>query len=404
MKPNFDLICSGCRSTFPFGTYSCPHKDGVLIPTYHFSKKATFKQIITPSGHGIWRFSKVLPNVSENISLEEGRTPLLPSRSYGKELGIKLYVKDEGRNPSGSFKDRAASVLLSVEKELGHLAIATATSGNAGGALALYSRLAGIQANIFMFHPTESKFLHTCSYSPEIFLVDCEDESKVITLTKNACRIFGWSWLTTMSEANPFNIEGYKIIAYEIVEEIDVPDVVVTPMASGTLALGIWKGMNELLEMKLISKMPRIIGIQSAGINPIAKAFDSGSTKVHAVSGKTIAGGLGLDNPGLSGESALKAIRKTNGAVLSVTDAEIANITFTLPLREGIFPETSGASSVAGVILARNNGLIGEGETVVCINSASGFKDLRAFEARTTENNVHQITPSTDSVRQALSQ
>ena len=402
MKNDFSLVCSGCGAEYPFGTYSCPHKDGVLLAELDLPKNPSFDDLVDPSKPGIWGFHRVLPKVDEVVSLHEGRTPLIHSRTYGPELDLHLYIKDEGRNPTGSFKDRAGSVLLSTEKQLGHSTNATATSGNAGGALALYSRLAGIRANIFMFHPSEAKFLHNCSYAPEVFLVDCEDESQITRVTAEACKAFGWSWLTTMSEANPFNVEGYKTIAYEIVREIGPPDAVITPMASGTLALGIWKGMKELLEMNLVSRMPRIVAVQAEAVNPIARAYENGSTRVQAVSGKTVAGGLCLDNPGVSGETALRFIRQTNGAVVSVSERQILEATHSLPVKEGVFAETSGASSLAGAVVARESGLLKSGESVVCINTASGFKDLGAFKAQGSGPNIHHVSPDIDAVCEAL--
>jgi len=378
---NFVLRCSGCGREYPFGTYTCENFDGVLLAEFEVGKARSVGEIEDPSNQGIWRFSKVLPNVHSRISFAEGWTPCVHSRVLGPKMDLSMYIKDEGRNPTGSFKDRAGSLLVSTERELGHTSCATASSGNAAGALALYSRLAEIQLYVFMYQPTPEKLLHTLSFGHKIFLVDTPVESDVHRLTELACRRFGWSWLTTMSSANPFNVEGYKTIAYEIVQDVGLPDIVALPVGSGTLALGVWKGFKELHVMGVIPELPRLVGVQAEQIKPVVLAFERGDADVQAITpGKTAATGVVVDNPGAAGAAALQAVRESEGHMVAVPEEKILAVWSSLPSQEGIFSEPTGSLSIAGVVIAREAGVIKAGEKVVCVNSANGFKDIGLFK------------------------
>jgi threonine synthase len=184
-----------------------------------------------------------------------------------------------------------------------------------------------------------------------------------------------------MSSANPFNVEGYKTISYEIFRDIGLPGFVFIPMGSGTLALGIWKGFKELLQMSLIPEMPHLVGVQAERVNPIDRAYQKGEMKVKSViPGRTVATGVVTDNPGIAGTAALRAIRDTRGFTISVPEEKIIDTFKLLPREEGIFAEPTGALSIAGLTLACERGLVPEGRKAVCINTASGFKDLDAFK------------------------
>ncbi len=253
---------------------------------------------------------------------------------------------------------------------------------------------------IFMYQPTEGKFLHTQSFGHKIYLIDSPIESDAHRMAEEASKKFGWALLTTMSSANPFNIEGYKTISFEIIRDIGLPDVVVVPMGSGTLVLGICKGFKELFKMGIISKLPWVAGIQSLEINPIDRAYQRGESKIEAiVPGKTMATGVVVDNPGIAGEVALKGILETGGFVVSVPEENILESFKLLPLEEGIFAEPTGALSFAGLKLAMEKGLVKSGEKVVCIDSATGFKDLKAFKRlEVNESQVRTIKPSLEYV------
>jgi len=404
MNKNILLRCSGCGRSYSFGTYSCKCNSGVLLAEYNLKHVKSINELEDPSKPGIWRFSKVLPAVKEYFSFNEGGTPCIKSRLLGPKNDILLYFKDEGRNPTGSFKDRAATVLVSTEKELGHFSATTVSSGNASGALSLYSTIAGMNLYTFMYQPTESKFYHALSFGHKIFLIKSPASSDVKKIAEESSKEFGWPSITTISSANPFNVEGYKTISYEIVRDMGFPDVVVTPMGSGTLALGLWKGFKELCEMGVISKLPCLVGIQPEQVNPIERAYQRGDTKIEAViPGKTMATGTVVNDPGISGMAALRAIKETKGFIISVSEERILDAFKFLPKEEGIFAEPTGALSVAGFKYALEKGLIQRNQKVVCINSASGFKDLNAFKKLgQSKTQVASIPPSIESVEKIL--
>lgn len=374
------LKCSKCHKELELGNYICPNKDGIIEVHYEYKKVGVFDDLIM-NKPGIWKFSKLLPKVENPLTLGEGNTPLIKSTKLGPSMNVELYYKNEGQNPTGSFKDRAAAVMLSIEKDLKHNAVTTVSSGNASGAIASYSAAADIQCYIFMVRVTQEKLINTSSYWPKIFFVEVET-AEAFSLAEEASKKFGWKMLTTTAYHNPFTIEGYKTIAFELFEQNGLPDVVISPMGSGSLILGIWKGFYELSGLGIIDSIPRIIGVQSEGCNPIFQAYQDNKEHIRpSISPKTIAGGINTNDPGICGEVALKRIRGTGGSVVQVSDDEILSILHKLPKEEGIFGGPTGVVSVAGVIKSINQGCIKKGEKVACLISESGFKDLGAYKS-----------------------
>lgn len=404
MDNNIMLRCSNCEKEYPFGTYTCKCNNGVLFVEIDFKQIGSINELQDVSRPGIWKFSKFLPTAKEYFSFGEGNTPCLKSRVLGPKNNTVLYFKDEGQNPTGSFKDRAAAVLVTTERELGHLYASTVSSGNASGALSLYSTIAGINLTIFMYKPPKGKFIHTSSFGHKIFLIASKSGSDVIKVAEKANKRYGWSSITTTAGANPFNIEGYKTISYEIFCDIGLPDVVITPAGSGTLSIGLWKGFYELYKMGLVPKLPHVIGVQPEKVNPIDRAYQKGNSKIEAVGqANTIATGTVVEDPGITGEVALKLIRETKGFTISVSEKNIFDTFRSLPKEEGIFSEPTGALSVAGFKIAIEKGLISKNQKVVCIISASGFKDLYAFKRHNKkENQIAKISPSIDLVEKKL--
>jgi len=379
MNRNIILQCSDCKMKVQIGKYICPNEDGILEVQYEYHKINSINSVKSCKP-GVWKYQKLLPNIKNPISLGEGNTPLIESRVIGPEMGIQMYFKNEGQNPTGSFKDRAASVMLSVEKELKHDKVITVSSGNASGAIACYSSAGKIQCYIFMCKPTREKLINTLSYWPRVFLIDAEI-GNIFKVAEKCSLKFDWKMLTTTAYHNPFTIEGYKTISFELYEQNGLPDVVVSPMGSGSLILGIWKGFYELYKLGITSFMPRLIGVQATGCNPIYRAYIEGKEIITPVqSPNTIAGGIGLGNPGVTGKVALRRIKDTNGTIVQVEDNEILKILGRLPKEEGVFGGPTGVASVAGAIKLFNEKYIKEGEKVVCIISESGFKDLNLIE------------------------
>ncbi|MFP4589449.1 MAG: threonine synthase [Candidatus Acetothermia bacterium] len=371
------LKCSRCGRKYPLGQYSCERGDGILEVIRDYSQFSSLEDMKTTEEPGIWKYSPVLPSPETKITFYEGGTPLVPSSFLGEDLGLDLFLKDEGRNPTGAFKDRAAAVMLSMELEMGHEQCTTASSGNAAGALALYSALSEIDCFVFMFKPSREKLYHTLSYGATVFTVDTEKEEVVHHLTDEAAEEFDWNMLTTTAAANPFVIEGYKTIAYEIYEQGGVPDSVFAPVGSGTMLLGIWKGFRELSAAGLIDDLPRLVAVQPQGCNPIVRAYERGEEEVQPIDrADTIATALALEDPGINGDEVLRSIRETNGAAIAVEENQVKNLLPTLTREEGVFAELSGAVGLSGVLKARQRGMLDEDEKVVAVISGSGFKDM----------------------------
>jgi len=378
-KPFIRLYCTGCEKLYPLNARRCPCGGGILRVAWPRDKSKVSSLAVTGMP-GIWRYEKALPPVSSKLSFWEGRTPVVRSARLGDELNIALSFKDETRNPTGSFKDRAAAVMLSVAKDMGDHNITTASSGNAAGAIALYSMLAGINAFIFMFQPSQQKLVQTLSYGATALVVDTPNEARVLNLAEESANAFGWALLNTTAAANPFVTEGYKTISYELYEQGNIPDWIAIPVASGSMLIGIWQGFRELEETGLLQKLPRLLGVQPDNAAPIASAFAAGEKTVRSIKqAETIATALSLEDPGVSGIETLRAVRESDGTMLTIEDDKLIQIACDLPRRDGIFGEASGVISVAGVIHAREQGIINDRERVICIISGGGLKDPCVF-------------------------
>jgi len=230
------LRCTGCGREFKPHIYCCPSGDGILEVVYDLKECSSLEDYKTDLP-GIWSYGGLLPDL-EPVTLFEGGSPLIESSFLGHELGIELDFKDEGRSLTGSFKDRAASVMLSVEKNFDHQTVITASSGNAAGAVAAYSAAAGLDCYIVMFEPSREKLIAAQSFKPTVFVIETEIESEVLRLARDASREFGWEMLNTAASDNPYVIEGYKTIIFELYEQKKMPDLIFAPVGSGSLLIG----------------------------------------------------------------------------------------------------------------------------------------------------------------------
>lgn len=367
---------SSNRGMFLSDKESCKDMRGVLLAQYDFEQLQEHWQI-GPASMGVWSFSALLPPPSIPLTQGEGHTPLLPSRKLSSEFGCDILFKDEGRNPSGSFKDRGTAVMFSCLPPEVDTAVLF-SSGNAASSVALYALLRGIKAVILMYQGSREKTFMTQAYGALCLEVKA-NEGELLKLAEGAARRYGWYLATTTGSANPTVLEGYKTIAYEIAYETDKPvTAVVIPMASGTLLAGIWKGFDELKQLGKIKQLPKLIGVQSEAINPIYQAFVKGENQVlgQKKPGETVAKGLTLDAPGADGDLALQAIRSSEGAVVQVSDDTILEACRRLALTEGILAEPSGAAAVAGLSEACSKGLVKPNDRVVCVLTGSGLKDI----------------------------
>lgn len=332
----------------------------------------------------LWRYREVLPvENSENVvSLGEGWTPLFKTDKLAASLPVKLdlYIKDEGQNPTQSFKARGMTAAISMAKELGVKKLAVPSAGNAAGALAAYAAMAGMEAFIFMPSDTPRANIIECQQTgANVTLVDglITDCGKIVAERKEA---EGWFDVSTLKE--PYRVEGKKTMGYELAEQFDwtLPDVIMYPTGGGTGLIGMWKAFDEMEQMGWIgSQRPRMISVQSETCAPIVRAFHAGERFADEFeNASTVASGLRV--PKAIGDFLiLDAIRASGGTAVTVTDAELVAAVAEIGRLTGIFTAPEGAACLPALRKLVEQDLVKEGETVVIFNTGAGVKYLECF-------------------------
>jgi len=327
--------------------------------------------------------SKYLPfmpvsNYSNFISLQEGSTPLIKSKAIGKRLNLDLYFKVEGKNPTGSFKDRGSAVELSIAKELGVPGISVASTGNMAASCSCYAAAAGIPCFLFVPEDTPpSKLAQAISYGGRIVQVKgtYDDAAR---LAKQVAEDFGFY----LAGDYAFRVEGQKTAAFELVDQMfyRVPDLVLIPIGCGTNLTAYAKGFKEYKELGFIRRLPRLFGIQAEGASSVVNSFEQGKRTIETLPRvDTIASAIAVRHP-LDGIKALHGIYSTNGGAIAVSDKEMLEAQYMLSRDEGLFVESSSAATIAALIKADRLCAEGKGEslhgqTVVCVLTGDGLKD-----------------------------
>jgi threonine synthase len=338
-----------------------------------------------------------------------GGTPLVAAPRLGATVGLRrLYLKDEGRNPSASLKDRASAIAVARAQEGGWPTVATASTGNAAAALAGQSASAGQASVIFVPRSAPpAKIAQLLVYGSRVLAVDGSYD-QAFDLCTAACAEFGWYNRNT--GYNPYMTEGKKTVAFEIAEQLSrlqgaraatlaVPDVVFVSVGDGCIIGGVHKGFTDLLALGWIERMPRLIGVQSTASAALANGWRNGQEVPDPVKATTRADSISVDAP-RDAIKALAAVRETGGAFVTVDDREILAAILPLARLGAVFAEPAGATAWAGVQAAAQTGLIQPDDTVVVINTGSGLKDVQAAIAATGAPTV--IAPVLDAVRVAL--
>jgi len=392
--------CSLCGTEYSPNeiTYTCP-KDGgnldVVLNYESIRSKYQPEDILSRTDPSLWSFLPLLP-VSEppgdSTPLHAaGGTPVFALPRLAQKLGLQnLWLKDESRNPTASFKDRASAIVVTRAQEIEAEIVVTASTGNAGAALAGMSAAIGQKAIIFAPKTApQAKVAQLLVFGAKVILVDgTYDEA--FDLTVQAADEFGWYCRNT--GYNPFTAEGKKTAAFEIWkwwqsthevwhkrhgEGIDhAPLTVFVSVGDGNIISGIHKGFKDLLELGWLVRMPRIIGVQAEGSAAIAKAFQANTEIITPISAQTIADSISVDLP-RDGVRAVRAARETNGTYITVSDDEILKAIAELG-KMGIFAEPAGATAYAGLVRATTQGLVRGDEPILVLNTGSGLKDVRA--------------------------
>jgi threonine synthase len=358
----------------------CPQCGKPLLARYDLDRA---RQAVTPEqiagrGPDLWRYRELLPvrDASYALSLGEGYTPLIYATRLGSVVGLEqLYIKDEGLNPTGSFKARGLAVAISRAFELGVQAVSIPSAGNAAGAMSAYAALAGLDAYVFMPQDVPRTFVAECrALGAEVTLVnglitDCG------RIAAEGVRQFGRFDVSTLKE--PYRIEGKKTMGYELAEQMGwhLPDVIIYPTGGGTGLIGMWKGFDELERLGWIgAERPRMVTVQSEGCAPMVKAFHEGKLFAEPWEGAaTIADGLRV--PAAVGDFLiLRALRESGGTAIAVPDEEMMEAARLIGRTQGIFACPEGAATLAACQHLRGQGWIADDELVVLFNTGTGLK------------------------------
>jgi threonine synthase len=423
--------CHRCGRDFPPADvfYTCPD-DGTnldVVLDLDRIRATSSPRAIGESGEpSIWRYLPLLPVAEPGHRgtplWAVGWTPFLAPQRLASALGLQhLWMKDDGRNPTASFKDRASAVVVARAQEIGAGTVVTASTGNAGAALAGMAAAAAQPAVILAPRTAPpAKVAQLLIFGAQVLLVDGTYD-QAFDLTVEASAALGWYCRNT--GYNPFTAEGKKTAAFEICEQLTSavgakhpslrsgrgasplqwvsPEVVVVSVGDGNIISGLHKGFRDLRDLGWIGSMPRLLGIQAEGSAAIYNAFAGGAQEITPVRSETIADSISVDLP-RDGWRALRAVRQSGGAALTVPDEAILRAIEELGRVEGIFAEPAAATAYAGLVEAVRRGLVDPGERIVVLLTGSGLKDVRAAMQAAGEAKV--IEPSLAALRQALAQ
>ncbi|MBI1358396.1 MAG: threonine synthase [Acidobacteria bacterium] len=348
------------------------------------ARRELTKEQIAAGPRSMWRYAPLLPlqNEANRVTLGEGWTPLLETPRLAKKLGLeRLLIKDEGANPTDSFKARGMTAAVSMAKELGVKKLAAPSAGNAGGALAAYSARAGLEAYIFVPKDTPSANVLECqACGAHVTLVDglINDCGRIVAERKDA---EGWFEVSTLKE--PYRIEGKKTMGLELAEQLGwrLPDAIFYPTGGGVGLIGMWKAFKELEALGWIgSKRPKMIAVQAAGCAPIVKAFEQGERYAPLWEGAhTVASGLRVPKA-LGDFLILDALKESNGTAIAVTDEEMMAAGKVLASNEGLFAAPEGAACVSALEKLLASGFLSPTDECVIYNTGSGYKYLEAWK------------------------
>ena len=368
----YSLKCIECGREWGNDRYTC--ECGGLLEVEIDLNAVDIDFKLDGNNISVWKYRSLLPVRIDPVTLKEGGTPLYRAERLEKEVGVRrVYVKHEGLNPSGSFKDRGMTVGVTKAIELGRNAVACASTGNTSASMAMYAAKAGLKAYVLLpaGKVALGKVAQALMHGARVIGIDGNFDD-ALRIVREVC---SREPIYLLNSINPFRPEGQKTIAYEIADEIGVPDRVVLPVGNAGNISAIYKGFRELKDLGLTDSMPKMTGIQAEGAAPIYRAFKEGKEDIVPVENpETIATAIRIGNP-VSAKKALRAIYNTGGMAEIVSDAEIIEAQKFLAAKEGIGVEPASAASVAGLRKLAANGMIDPDETVVCVVTGNLLKD-----------------------------
>ena len=376
------LECSHCQHHYDADQLIrvCRECGYPLLARYDLAKARTEldRDEVASRPVGMWRYREMLPvrDRKHIVTLGEGGKPVLKLDNLGRQLGLKqLYLKDEGQNPTGTFKAMGLSAAVSRALELGAEEFVIPTAGNAGGALAAYAARAGAPAHVYM--PQDAPLINILEVQmmgADLHLVNglIHDAGRE---AGEAAAEGGWFDVSTLKE--PYRLEGKKIMGYELAKAFawELPDVVIYPTGGGTGLIGMWKAFAEMESLGWIgNQRPRMVAVQSEGCAPIVKAFHDGADAAEPwENASTLAGGLRVP-VAIGSRLMLSALRESNGTAVALTDSQFREAQGVLASSEGVFASLEGAATVAALPYLINQGWLDVDERILIFNTGSGLK------------------------------
>ena len=383
---NYFLKCVTCQTEYSPNEidYTCP-KCGpllgtldVIYDTKSIAKELTRNSLTKNSKRNHWRYLPILPisNPDYIQPLEVGWTPIYRSNKLEKEWGLSaIWIKDDGRNPTASFKDRASSVAVVKALEKGAKTVTAASTGNAASSWSAFTALAGLETFIFVpYNTPKAKLTQLLLYGAKVIQVSGTYDEAFDLCCQAAEE---WGWYNRSTAINPYLGEGKKTGALEICEQLNwqVPDYVFVSVGDGCILQGTWKGFKDFCEIGLIDKLPKMIGVQAEGSAPLFQAWQQGADRCEPMIPHTVADSISVGVP-RDQIKALRAVRESEGQFVTVSDDEILSAISLLAGKVGVFAEPAGATALAGLKKLAESGTCGKDDHVVVMVTGNGLKDV----------------------------
>ncbi len=407
------LKCVTCRKTYDPGEidYTCPACGplrGTLEVLYDLDRlRKTFNResLRTNRTNSHWRYLPILPiEKPEYIQpLAVGWTPLYRSPVFEQQWHLhRVWIKDDGRNPTASYKDRASAVAIVKALEKGATVVTAASTGNAASSWAAFTALAGLETVIFVpRNAPRAKIAQLLLFGARVLQVEGNYDEAFDLCVRAAEQ---WGWYNRSTALNPYLGEGKKTAALEICEQLNwqVPDVVIVPVGDGCIIQGMWKGFRDFYQLGFIERLPRLIGVQAEGSAPLVRAWEQGSDIAEAVRPRTLADSIAVGIP-RDQVKALRAVRESGGKFIAVKDEEILQAVQLLARKSGIMAEPAAAAALAGLKSLVEQGELHEGEQVLLQVTGNGLKDIDGVLQAVSQAPL-RIEVSLKAVEQALQQ
>lgn len=380
------LKCSTCGSEYSTGQieYTCPRCGplyGTLDVIYDYreiGRKLSKEYLKNNCNFSLWRYLPLLPVVRTEMipALHVGLTPLYRAVKFEKEWGMKkIYIKNDGVNPTASFKDRASAVAIVKAKERNAAIVTAASTGNAASSWAAFAAISALKNIIFVpKNAPRAKVAQLLTYGAEVVLVNGSYDDAFDLCCAAAEK---WGWYNRSTAVNPYLAEGKKTAAFEICEQLnwDVPDYVFVPVGDGCIIQSVWKGFTEFYRLGLIASLPKLIGVQAEGSAPLVVAWQRGASTVEPMIPQTVADSIAVGIP-RDQVKALRAVRESGGMFISVRDEAILEAIPLLAKATGVFAEPAAAAGLAGLQQLINSGICKQDESAVVLVTGNGLKDV----------------------------